>query len=61
GDCMNFKKLFWQSLAASDLLSTTEKGGPKASSLCKEKWSCLKKIFEAVNCLANSSGFTYST
>ncbi|KAI6026576.1 hypothetical protein PISMIDRAFT_72389, partial [Pisolithus microcarpus 441] len=59
GDGMNFKKSFWQSLAASDLLSNLEKGGPKTSSSCKEKWSHLKKTFEAINCLANSSGFAY--
>ncbi|KAI5982140.1 hypothetical protein EDD15DRAFT_2378298 [Pisolithus albus] len=61
GDGMNFKKSFWQSLAASDLLSNLEKGGPKTSSSCKEKWSRLKKTFEAVDHLVNfASGLTYS-
>ncbi|KIK13050.1 hypothetical protein PISMIDRAFT_119671, partial [Pisolithus microcarpus 441] len=54
---MNFKATFWN--AASDALSNPSKGGPKTSKVCKEKWKRLRKTFEVIECIKNTSGLTY--
>ncbi|KAF8432016.1 hypothetical protein L210DRAFT_820473, partial [Boletus edulis BED1] len=52
---LNFKKSFWQSISESPALAKPEKGGSKTRSGCKEKWAHIKKTFEAVNALVNTS------
>ncbi|KAI6158841.1 hypothetical protein EDD17DRAFT_1763187 [Pisolithus thermaeus] len=50
GEGMNFKAPFWN--AVSDTLPNPSKGGPKTSKV--------RKIFEVVDCVKNTSRFAYS-
>ncbi|KAL4064219.1 hypothetical protein V8B97DRAFT_1988291 [Scleroderma yunnanense] len=58
GEGMNFKAIFWNTVSTT--LANPTKGGPKTAKVCKEKWKRLRKMFDVVDHIANTSGFAYS-
>ncbi|KIM60180.1 hypothetical protein SCLCIDRAFT_124873, partial [Scleroderma citrinum Foug A] len=58
GDGLNFKTAFWNAVAAG--LCNPTKGVVKSSNACKEKWKRLRKTYELVTRICNTSGFAYS-
>ncbi|KAI6031219.1 hypothetical protein BKA83DRAFT_4487937 [Pisolithus microcarpus] len=50
GEGMNFKATFWNTASAA--LSNPARGGPKTARL--------RKMFEVIDCIKNTSGFAYS-
>ncbi|KAL4070109.1 hypothetical protein V8B97DRAFT_1965628 [Scleroderma yunnanense] len=58
GEGMNFKAIFWNTVSAT--LANPTKGGPKTAKVCMEKWKRLRKMFDVVDHIANTSGFAYS-
>ncbi|KAL4073321.1 hypothetical protein V8B97DRAFT_1953997 [Scleroderma yunnanense] len=58
GEGMNFKAIFWNTVSTT--LANPTKGGPKTAKVCKEKWKRLRKMFDVIDCIANTSGFAYS-
>ncbi|KAL4078344.1 hypothetical protein V8B97DRAFT_1936806 [Scleroderma yunnanense] len=58
GEGMNFKAVFWNTVSTT--LANPTKGGPKTAKVCKEKWKRLRKTFDVIDCITNTSGFVYS-
>ncbi|KAL4071579.1 hypothetical protein V8B97DRAFT_1961007, partial [Scleroderma yunnanense] len=58
GEGMNFKAIFWNTVSTT--LANPSKGGPKTAKVCKEKWKRLRKMFDVIDHIANTSGFAYS-
>ncbi|KAL4075170.1 hypothetical protein V8B97DRAFT_1944763 [Scleroderma yunnanense] len=58
GEGMNFKAVFWNTVSTT--LANPTRGGPKTAKVCKEKWKRLRKTFDVIDHITNTSGFAYS-
>ncbi|KAL4064150.1 hypothetical protein V8B97DRAFT_1988723 [Scleroderma yunnanense] len=58
GEGMNFKAIFWNTVSTT--LANPTKGGSKTAKVCKEKWKRLRKTFDVIDQITNTSGFVYS-